>query len=421
MADSSRPARSSRRTWEPLTVRFLRWLWRYKLTPGGRILFWNVAFTAAGAVTVQISVYQMFCVLTALSIAVAATNRLLRPRLSVKGELPHRATAGDEFQVEFELTNQSRWPAYDLMLWMIDLPRSIQFLSPDVALPRLAPGESARLPLRLRPSRRGIYALPDLLPHSTFPFNLLRSRKEPVPVGSLTVLPRFHPLEHFDVPTGLRYQPGGVAPGLRAGDSPEYIGNREYVPGMPARRLDFRSWARLGRPVVREYQEEYYCRIALILDTWQPARRVPPDGFPALEAAISLTASLADWLAETEYLIDIFAAGPELHVFRAGRQLAHFDSVLEILAGVEHSRTDPFRELTPAVAEELESITTTLCIFLDWDDAREQLVRTVLDAGSELKVFVVRDTPTTRPLPDDIRQIQQLTPDSIQSGRVDHL
>jgi len=396
-------------------------LWRYKLTPGGRILFWSIAFTAAGAVTVQISVYQMFCVLTSLSIAVAVTNRMLRPRLSVEGELPRRVTAGDEIQVEFLLTNRSRWPAYDLMLWITGLPRSIQLLSAEVALSRLAPGQSGRIPLRLRPSRRGIHALPDLLPHSTFPFNLLRSRKEPVAVGPLTVLPRFHPLEYFDVPTGLRYQPGGVAPDARVGESPEYIGNREYVPGMPARRLDFRSWARLGRPVVREFQEEYYCRIALILDTWQPARRVPPDGFPALEAAISLAASLADWLADTEYLIDIFAAGPELHVFRAGRQLAHFDSVLEILAGVEHSRTDPFLEITPAVAEELDSITTTICIFLDWDETREQLARTVLDAGSELKVFVIRDAPPTRPLPNDFLQIQQLTPDSIQNGRVDRL
>jgi hypothetical protein len=67
------------------------------------------------------------------------------------------------------------------------------------------------------------------------------------------------------------------------------------------RRIDFRSWARLGKPVVREYQEEYYCRIALILDThvvpkktwgsferWAEGWYFPyeqgPEEFPELEA-----------------------------------------------------------------------------------------------------------------------------------------
>ena len=78
---------------------------------------------------------------------------------------------------------------------------------------------------------------------------------------------------------------------------------------------------------------------------------MPKEGFPELESAISLSASIADSLSATEHLIDIFAAGPELYVFRAGRQLAHFDNVLEILASVAPCDKDPFGKVTPAVAE----------------------------------------------------------------------
>ena len=294
-------------------------------------------------------------------------------------------------------------------------------VSADLAVARVAPRQTVTLPLRLQPVKRGIYTLPELRPHSTFPFNLMRSGSVRHPLGTLTVIPQFHSLTHIDVPMGMRYQPGGVALSSHVGESPEYIGNRDYVPGESTRRLDFRGWARLARPVVREFQEEYYCRIALILDTWIPTRRVPRDGFPQLEAAISLSASIADALSATEHLIDIFAAGPELYVFRAGRQLAHFDNVLEILAAVDACRTDPFEMIAPAVSDELASITTAICVFLDWDASREHLARTIVESGCQLKLIIVRDGPTTEPLPVEHSDVTHLGLEQIQSGGIEEL
>lgn len=410
-----------RKPYVPYTYRYARFLWRYKLTPAGRFLFMSVLFSSAGMATVMIPVYQVFCVLLASYLVVWASNLMFRPRLVVSGRLPARVTAGETVSAEFQLTNQSWRPAYDIMLWLIGLPRSIRMQSADLVIARLAAGQSASLPLVLKPMKRGVYALPDLRPHSTFPFNLMRSGSVEHPLGTLVVVPQFHPLVNIEVPVGMRYQPGGVALSSHVGESPEYIGNREYIPGEPARRLDFRSWARLGRPVVREFQEEYYCRIALVLDTWIPTRRVPRDGFPQLESAISLSASIADALSATEHLIDIFAAGPELYVFRAGRQLAHFDNVLEILASVDACHRDPFETIAPAVAEELASITTAICVFLDWDASREQLARTIVESGCQLKLIIVRDGPTTEPLPEEEIDITLLTISQIQSGGIDEL
>jgi uncharacterized protein (DUF58 family) len=411
----------ARTTYVPFTVRYFRYLWRYKLTPAGRFLFWSILFTSVGTMTVIIPVYQIFCVLLAVYLVVWITNLAFRPTLETIGTVPTRVTAGEELHTEFSLTNQSWRPAYDLMLWIAGLPKSIRLVSADVVIPRLGPGETGRIPLVLQAARRGVYRLPDLQPHSTFPFNLMRSGSVPLPLSPLIVVPAFHPLDEIDVPVGLRYQPGGVALSSNVGESPEYIGNREYIPGEPARRLDFRGWARLGRPVVREFQEEYYCRIALILDTWIPTKRIPLEGFPQLEAAISLSAAIADSLSATEHLIDIFAAGPELYVFRAGRQLAHFDNVLEILSSVEHCVANPFESVTPAVSDELTSITTAICVFLDWDASREILARTIVESGCQLKIIIVRDSPTTRPLPDDHRDLTVVTSGQIQSGGVDRL
>jgi len=422
----SKPVRQRRRKiqrpkYVPFTIRYARYLWRYKLTPAGRFLFWSVLFTSAGMATVDIPVYQLFCALFSTYLVVWLTNLLYRPKLYVKGDLPGRVTAGELITTEIQLTNESWRPAYDLMLWLIGLQKSIQLESAFTAIPRLAPGQTVVLPLELRPMRRGVYKLPSLRPHSTFPFNLMRSGSTQFPLKPLIVMPQFHILQSIDVPVGLRYQPGGVALSSNVGESPEYIGNRDYVPGEPVRHLDFRSWARLARPVVREFQEEYYCRIALILDTWISKRQMPKEGFPELESAISLSASIADSLSATEHLIDIFAAGPELYVFRAGRQLAHFDNVLEILASVAPCDKDPFSKVTPAVADELTSITTAICVLLDWDDSREELARTIVEAGCQLKLIIVRDTPTSSQLPGDLGEVVVLTPSQIQSGGVETL
>jgi uncharacterized protein (DUF58 family) len=240
------------------------------------------------------------------------------------------------------------------------------------------------------------------------------------------VLPSFHPILEIDLPHGRRYQPGGIALTSQVGESPEYIGNREYRPGDPQKRIDFRAWARLAEPVVREYHEEFYCRIALVLDTHvDRLRRRPLTGFPELEAAVSLAATVADALARGEYIIDVFAAGPELYVFRAGRHTAHFENIMEILACVEECRSDPFEVIAPALADELGSLSTLVCVFLDWDRARESLVRAAIEAGCEAKVFVVRDGPTTMPIKhaEDLVHgaATQLTPEVVRQGGLERL
>jgi len=376
-----------------ITFRIARHLWRQwrdELTPAGKIVVWGICVTGLGTVSVQMPIYQVFFGLVTLLSVAATAGFVFRPRVRITGEFADRASAGRPLNGVFDVRNVSRLPAYDVGLHILGLPETFQADLDRNLVPRLAPGESATIPVTLTPKRRGRYQLPDLRAYSTFPFYLGRSGKAAKPVAPLLVLPSFEPLAGITLPVGSRYQPGGIALTSHVGESPEYIGNRDYVSGEPIRRLDFRAWARTGRPVVREYQEEYYCRIALILDTFiPPGRRAGPAGFEELEAAISLTAAVADSLSGGEYLIDLFAAGPELHVFRSGRHTAHFDDVLDILAGVEPCRTDPFASLGPAVAEELTRISTAVVILLDWSESRRLLLEQVSVSGCRLKTILV--------------------------------
>jgi len=150
-------------------------------------------------------------------------------------------------------------------------------------------------------------------------------------------------------------------------------------------------------------------------------RREGPEGFPDLEAGVSLCAAIADALTRGEQVIDIFAAGPELYVFRAGRSIAHFDNVLEILACVEACRENPFEILSPALHDELGNITSVVYVMLDWDEARERFVRVATESGCSTRVFIVREQPTSEdfaPAETWAGPIAQLPPAAVKRGSV---
>jgi len=388
----------------------------FKLTPVGRHAVVGIFLSAFGAVTVDVPIYLIFCGLVGLFGCVEFTGMLFRPKLEVTGLMPAKVTAGGVAQGQVRIVNNGKWPAYDIMCSVGKLPTELRHTDGTTVIPEILPGEEANLPVSISASRRGEYVVPELRIHSTFPFNLMRFGTAAVPANKLIVLPRFEQMEQFELPFSVRFQAGGILSEKHTGDSPEYVGNREYVPGEPIHRLDFKAWARVGKPVVREYQNEYSSRVAIVLDTFQPRQFPRWNNDPALEAAVSLTASIADCLNQTETVMDVFAAGPDLFLFQAVAGTTHFDSVLEILAAVDSTRQNPFERLTPVIAESLESISTVVCVFLDWDEARETLTRQILESGCSLRVFVIRNGETTAPFHSDLNQCTLLSPQSVLDG-----
>ncbi len=123
--------------------------------------------------------------------------------------------------------------------------------------------------------RRGRYVIPAPTVRATDPLGLVAGSAKVLADEVLLVYPRFYAMESFQLPLGRRYQPGGIPLASHTGDSLEFLGTREYQPGDPLRYIHWRSWARLGKPVVMEFQEEYFSRIALILDTFVPKKGGP--------------------------------------------------------------------------------------------------------------------------------------------------
>ena len=409
-----------------ITVRYIRYLAKFKLTPYGRILILLTVFAAIGSITVEIPIYQVFCALFFLPAAAEFVGTLLRPRLEVNCQVSGRATAGVPLQGVVYVRNQGDWTAFDLMTGFFRIDRSIRHVGADRVLASLGAGREAEIAFELLPTRRGVLALGPVNIHSTFPFNLMRFGGGECPLPTLTVIPAYESLDHFEVPYGLCGRPQHPAPLLGAkGESPEYVGNREYVQGDAAVRLDFRAWARLGRPVVREYQDEYSFRSALILDTYQPAStgfsrfRAPDEALATqFEAATSLTAAVAEALHSREIVIDLFVAGPEVFLFRSPNTESRLDTVLELLASVEATSDDPMRVLSLPLMETLESISSIVIVLLDWDDRRQTLVNQIRESGRGVRVLLIREHSPSAMLPEESLEFQVIAPTQIRDGEI---
>jgi uncharacterized protein (DUF58 family) len=301
--------------------------------------------------------------------------------------------------VDVEVEQLKSGRGADLLVVPHRLPPSIDSIPEDgVLLPDLGKGQKATARLRLKCNKRGAYTLYGFRAETEFPFGILRARNVFHHERQLLVYPKFTPLSRLILPTGRRYQPGGVALASEVGESFEYKGNREYHEGDNIRDIDWRATARVNLPIVREWVEEYMLRVGVVLDT-----HVPPDlstkklgeRRESFERAVSIAAATSDYMARQDYLVDLFAAGPNLYHLTAGRSLAYLDQILEILACVGESPTEPFAVIEPQIAELLSRISTVICVMLDWDEPRRAFIHRLRTQGAAVKVIILRDGKCT--------------------------
>jgi uncharacterized protein (DUF58 family) len=198
----------------------------------------------------------------------------------------------------------------------------------------------------------------------------------------------------------LKYQDGGVAMASNVGRSEEFVALRDYRRGDPLRHIHWRSWAKADKPIVKEFEDEFFVRHALILDTFteEPQSEI-------LEEAVSVAASFACTVLTQESLLDLLFVGTQSYCFTAGRGLAHADQMLEILAAVRACNDKPFSTLEHLVIGHVSMVSGCICVFQKWDDSRRGLVKKLRVLGVPVVVLVIarpnEPKPDAGPLRDE--------------------
>lgn len=364
----------SRGTWRFFAYRFTR--------PGLWLLLVTVILGSYGSNTLQMQGYVPFLYLTGLWLVASLGVRLFRPRVTLTARHAARIAVGERLPLEIEIETRRRFNPAELNVVPHELPPPLDAI-PDEGI-RTAPlerGKQQTLRLSLRCRRRGVFRWPGFRVETEFPLGLIRSFQTVRQAHQVLVYPHFTPLSRLHIAAGRRYHPGGVALASQVGESFEFVGSREYREGDDIRHLDWRATARLNAPIVREYREEYLMRVAVILDTQVPDN-AGLERREDMERAVSLGAAVSDFMARSDYLVDLFAAGAQLYHLLAGRSLASLDQILDILACVEPQPDAPFAQLEPELMAHLAQITTVVCVFLDWDDGRQAFVQRLLREGT---------------------------------------
>lgn len=178
----------------------------------------------------------------------------------VERRVPHGIEAGVTSRIRYEVSKEKALlPSFALEVGERESPAR-------GFVPSLAP-ESVHLATVEREwPRRGVYPLETITLATSFPFGFFRKERDLERRGEVVVWPRTDRLVREPHPAGDRaIRSGELAAGLSAARG-EYRSLRSYRPGDDPRDVHWRSSARLGEPVVREYVREQALTTWLCLD-----------------------------------------------------------------------------------------------------------------------------------------------------------
>ncbi|PIQ25010.1 hypothetical protein COW36_16285 [bacterium (Candidatus Blackallbacteria) CG17_big_fil_post_rev_8_21_14_2_50_48_46] len=377
----------------------LQTVYETHLTSAGKALFLLMILAISlGMVGTDVLIYILMITLTSLWSVTLIQAAWYRPR-RLKLEMLSRAPAmhGADLDLQFELDYQGKSPLFHLSFELIlrSPQQSLLVIPCSTSVEVLEPGEKIILHFPCKLPRRGKYLCHQLIAISSYPFGLFYWRTLLPLTGQQWVYPEYRILSFLQLGLTRKYQSGGQVLSLQMGEALEFRGIRQFMEGDPLRQIYWPALAKTGKLMVREYQEEYFIRLGVILDTQVSAlERLDP----GLEAGISLVASMSEWIARQEFLIDVFAAGNEVFHFPQGSARTRLDHMLEILASIQGcERFDPDR-LQGIVQEYRRELSAVVVILLDWDPSRRELLQVLQETGLLLKVIVI--LPEGADLPD---------------------
>ncbi len=389
----------------PLAARASRWL-DQRYSRGGRLLLGVLVSGAILGIDIsQTLAYQ----LAALAFALLATSFVLswrwRPQLEVRRVLPQMVTASLGSHYWLEITNHGRRFERELLVqdnlsdppltlsdfkarrdgqrqaasnWFdraVGFPRWVALRRQQrgaelvlTRLPPIAPGATVRVKIEITALRRGWLRFASLRVLRPDPLGLCRARHQFVLAGQLLALPRRHPIARIRLHSERRYQPGGVTLALAVGDSQEFAALRDYQPGDARRHIHWRSFAKTGTLIVKQYQDEYFDRHALVVDTHLA------DAPACFEAVIEVAASIVSATRPRDSILDLVIAGTDVLELSAGRGLGDGLRALTYLAETCAVGGDDFAPVAALMRERIGRLASVILVFGRDDPARQALV-----------------------------------------------
>jgi uncharacterized protein (DUF58 family) len=334
-----------RRRWRPPR--------RLSFTREGRIiviLAIGVGFAAIN--TGNNLLYLLLGWICSFIIASGVLSELTLRQLVVDRRPPPRIHAGEPFLMEVVIKNgKSSRASYSIevedLIGKTPIDKRCYFL-------KIPEGKSQRTSYRHTFVQRGAYTVTGYRLATKFPFALFRKSRDVDSPLELLV----YPARVATTRPPSRATTRGDSAAERLGRRGEFFGLREHRTGDDRRDVHWKSSARTGRMLVREYEDHRSRRVVIAVDNAlpTPVREAVTDGvlLPAQEAqvaaverAISIAASLAASYLQAGWTVELAARGA--HV-ASGTGRMHEAKIARELALLPYaSETDAFAPLAPRI------------------------------------------------------------------------
>lgn len=290
-----------------LPSRFGRWAVQ-KLWPNQRLRRTRegVLYLLAWLVLLVVGLYQQNnLILLAAGLAagpavssIFASAAMLK-KLSLQRRSPRYAFSGEPLKLEYVLENHRRWTAALALTVedeMVPVDRAIpgaNRLAPRTFFERI-PAKERRLGTWTAPApARGRYRFRSLELLTGSPFGLLERRVSFPAPGEIVIYPRVGTLTRrlnrltHEVSETRRGQKHN-----RSAQQIEYHGMRDYRPGDSIRAIHWRTTARTGELMVKEFEVQHDQDLVLLLDPWLPRNQAGDAQREALEDLIRFAATV---------------------------------------------------------------------------------------------------------------------------------
>ncbi len=378
-----------------------------KVSQAGRMM---IAFAALsvlfGVNTRHTMIYQLAALAVILLLIAFPLSFIFKSVFRVRRILPETCTAGEKLTYFLHLENPSgkrisglffteisgaRFPTfkefdstleegesdrnlfdrkfgYYRWLWMLNQNSGARFET--FPLPALQAGEKRQFEISFTALRRGYISLSGYSIYRLEPLGLFKKEIFYPDAEKILVLPRMFPVVQAELDGPRKYHQGGLSGATSCGDSGEFVSLREYRPGDPVKHIDWKATARSGDTIVRQYQDEYFSRYGILLDTF-----IESGGHEVLEDAVSIAASIIVKQESANNLIELLFAGDNcISAVSTGRGQSAEHQMLEMLACIGRCQSRQFSELAETVMAHSAVMSGLIMILIDLDDQRKKLI-----------------------------------------------
>lgn len=417
-----------------LVYRFSQWMRQRFTSTGTLILLVTPVAGVFGFDTRNTLSFQIFSITSVLLFTAMFFSLFFRGRFSIIRKLPEYGSVGTPLNYSCVIRNENKTAKRGLVLIdelknkfpsldhftktkdpldkkrnridrFIGYPRLVNVMQKlrggsiqPIAVDYIAEQSELEITMQLTPMRRGFLYFDKTRLAQAEPLGLFQAQKILNNKDKLLILPRLYKTHRLNLQSKRTYQHGGVNNASTVGDSQEFISLRDYHPGDPIRSIHWRSFAKLNKPIVKEYQDEYFTRYGLILDTF--LNNKPEFIF---EDAVSIAASFMTAQKEQDALLDLMFVGNNTYRFTSGRGIAGAENILEVLACVEPVYESNINQVERMIQQYSRECSAFICILLDLDESRLKLIRALSILNIPAKFLLLRDSTST----DSAKAIQE--------------